>query len=401
MDLQFTADEIAFRNEVRAFIRDNLPREIHDHMRRGYTARKQDTVAWHRILNARHWAAPSWPKEWGGPGWTPVQRMIFAEENLLAAAPEPWPANSNLMGPAVIQFGSERQKKRFLAPAANMDEFWSQGFSEPNAGSDLAALRTAAVRDGDDYVINGQKIWTTNAHWSDWCFAIVRTDPKAAKPQQGISFILIDMKSPGITIRPIISIDGYHHLNEVFFDDVRVPAWQLVGEENRGWDIAKFLLGNERIGIARLGRSRERLRFALEKARGQRSRGKPLIEDSGFRRRVAELEVELKALEITQLRLVSAHDKAHGDGKPDPLSSVLKIKGSELIQAASELVMDVGGPLSMPIWAQELEALTNSPEHPDWTTPSTALYLHLRAASIYGGSNEIQKNILAKAVLGL
>jgi alkylation response protein AidB-like acyl-CoA dehydrogenase len=306
-----------------------------------------------------------------------------------------------MIGPVLIQFGTEEQKQRFLPRAANLDDWWCQGFSEPGAGSDLAALKTAAKRDGDDYVVNGQKIWTSTAHVADWCFVLVRTDPNAPKRQEGISFLLVDMKTPGITVRPIISIDGTHHLNEVFFDDVRVPVAMRVGPENKGWDVAKFLLGNERTGIARLGKSKERVKFAKEAAHDVRAGGRPLIDDFEFRRRVAQLEVDIKALEITQLRVVSAHDKA-GDGKPDPLSSVLKIKGTELLQLTSELVMDVGGPQSMPDWALELAALSNEPElGPEWAAEATRSYLMLRAASIYGGTNEIMKNIVAKAVLGL
>ena len=401
MDLRFSADELAFRDELRAFIRDNLPADIRDKMRLGYGAEKEDTIRWQRILNKKHWAAYSWPKEWGGPGWTPVQRMMFLEENQMSNAPDMQVFNVTMIGPVLIQFGTDEQKKRFLPRAANVDDWWCQGFSEPGAGSDLAALKTAAKRVGDDYVVNGQKIWTSTAHMADWCFLLVRTNPNAAKRQEGISFLLVDMKTPGITVRPIISIDGTHHLNEVFFDDVRVPVSMRVYEENKGWDVAKFLLGNERTGIARLGRSKERLSFAKEAARDVRSGGGALIDDFAFRQRVAQMEVDITALELTQLRVVSAHDKA-SDGRPDPLSSVLKVKGTELLQAASELVMDVGGPLSMPDWALELEALSNEPElGPSWATDATRSYLMLRAASIYGGTNEIMKNIVSKAVLGL
>src|SRR5579863_2181194 len=401
MDLRFTPEEQAFREEVRAFIRDNLPAEIRERMRLGYSPRKQDTVAWQRILNTRGWATMSWPKEWGGPGWTSVQKMIFLEENQLAPAPEVSSFNITMLGPVLIQFGTEEQKKKFLPRAANLDDWWCQGFSEPGAGSDLASLKTAAKRDGDHYVVNGQKIWTSTAHHADWCFLLVRTNPNAAKRQEGISFLLVDMKTPGITVRPIISIDGSHHLNEVFFDDVRVPVSLRVGDENRGWDVAKFLLGNERTGIARLGKSKERVAVAKQMAREMRANGRPLIEDPEFRRRVAQLETDIKALEITQLRVVSAHDKAKG-GRPDPLSSVLKVKGTELLQATTELAMDVGGPLAMPDWIDELDALSNEPElGPAWAAEATRSYLFLRAASIYGGTNEIQKNILTKAVLGL
>src|SRR6185312_522275 len=368
MDLGFSSEETAFRDDLRAFYRVSLPDDLRENMRLGHGSEKEDTIRWQRILNKQGWAAYSWPKQWGGPGWTPVQRMIFLEENQMAPAPDMQVFNVTMIGPVLIQFGTEEQKKRFLPRAANVDDWWCQGFSEPGAGSDLAALKTAAKLDGDHYVVNGQKIWTSTAHMADWCFLLVRTNPNAAKRQEGITFLLVDMKTPGITVRPIISIDGTHHLNEVFFDDVRVPVGMRVYEENKGWDVAKFLLGNERTGIARLGRSKERLSFAKEAARDVRSGGRPLIEDFAFRQRVAQMEVEITALDLTQLRVVSAHDKAR-DGKPDPLSSVLKVKGTELLQAASEMVMDVGGPLSMPDWALELEALSNEPElGPSWAT---------------------------------
>jgi alkylation response protein AidB-like acyl-CoA dehydrogenase len=401
MDLRFTPEEQAFREEVRAFIRDNLPKDIRERMYLGDKASKEDIVSWQRILNKKGWAAMGWPKEYGGPGWTPIQKMIFLEENLLAPAPELSGFNITMIGPVLIQFGTEAQKKKFLPRAANLDDWWCQGFSEPGAGSDLASLKTSAKRDGDHYVINGSKIWTSTAHMADWVFLLVRTNPNARKRQEGISFILLDMKTPGITVRPIISIDGAHHLNETFYDDVRVPVENLVYEENKGWDVAKFLLGNERVGIARIGKSKERLRFAVEHARDMRAGGKPLIQDPAFRQRVAQLEVDVKALEITQNRVVSAAARQQ-DGKPDPLSSALKIKGSELQQLTTELAMDVGGPLSMPFWHKNGETLSNEPElGPDWASEATAAYLFLRAASIYGGSNEIQKNILTKAVLGL
>src|SRR3954470_17259342 len=371
MDLRFTADELAFRDELRAFFRDNLPGDIRERMRLGHGPTKDDIVTWQRILNRRNWAAYNWPKEYGGPGWTPMQRMIFLEENQLAPAPEVSSFNITMIGPVLIQFGTEEQKNRFLPRAANVDDWWCQGFSEPGAGSDLAALKTGAKRVGDEYIVNGQKIWTSTAHMADWCFCLVRTDPNAPKRQEGISFLLIDMKTPGITVRPIISIDGTHHLNEVFFDDVKVPVSMRVGPENKGWDVAKFLLGNERTGIARVGRSKERVRTAREKAREVMQNGRPLIEDWAFRQRVAQFEVDIKALDITQLRVVSAHDKAR-NGKPDPLTSVLKIKGTELLQSTTEMVMDVGGPLSMPDWAHELAALSNEPElGPAWATETT------------------------------
>src|SRR5690349_24694472 len=351
MDLRFSAEELAFREEVRGFIRDNLPDDIREKLQLGHKTDKSDIVRWQRILNKKGWAAYSWPKQWGGPGWTPIQRMMFLEEIQTFPAPEVNPFNVTMIGPALVQFGTEEQKQRFLPRAANIDDWWCQGFSEPGAGSDLAALKTAARREGDHYIVNGQKIWTSTAHMADWCFCLVRTDPQAPKRQEGISFLLIDMQTPGITVRPIISIDGTHHLNEVFFDDVKVPVAMRVGPENKGWDVAKFLLGNERSGIARLGKSKERVRFAREAAADLRAGGRPLIEDGEFRRRIAQLETDIKALEITQLRVLSAQKE--GESKQDPLTAVLKVKGTELLQATSELVMDTGGPLSMPDWAQE------------------------------------------------
>ncbi|MBN8930261.1 MAG: pimeloyl-CoA dehydrogenase large subunit [Rhodospirillales bacterium 69-11] len=401
MDLRLTPEETAFREEVRTFIRENLPADIRDRMKLGHPPRKEDTVRWQRILNQRGWAAYSWPKEWGGPGWTAIQKMIFLEENLMAPAPEILSFNVTMLGPVLIQFGTEAQKKRFLPRAANLDDWWCQGFSEPGAGSDLASLKTSAKRDGDHYVINGQKIWTSTAQYADWCFVLVRTDPNARKRQEGISFILVDFKTPGITVRPIISIDGSHHLNEVFYDDVRVPVENLVHVENKGWDVAKYLLGNERTGIARLGKSRERVNAAVDMARKVNSNGRPLIDDQTFRQRVAQLQVDIKALEMTQYRVVSAYDKAKGAGRPDPLSSVLKVKGTELLQATTELAVDVAGPMATPIWAEELAAMNEPDDMLEAGSASAASYLMLRAASIYGGTNEIQKNILTKAVLGL
>ena len=400
MDLRYSPEDEAFRLEVRTFIDANLPEDIRNRSRHGHGFRKEDIVSWQRTLNRKGWAAYSWPKEYGGPGWSPTQRMIFQEETMMGNAPEVSGFNITMIGPVLMQFATQAQKDHFLPRAANLDDWWCQGFSEPGAGSDLASLKTAAVRDGDEYVVNGQKIWTSTAHHADWCFALVRTDPHAKKRQEGISFLLIDMTTPGITVRPIISIDGSHHLNEVFFDNVRVPVANRIYEENRGWDVAKFLLGNERTGIARLGKSKERLAYAKELAREVQQHGKPLIEDAGFRRRAAQIEVDLKALELTQLRVVSA--KKNEAGKPDPFSSILKIKGTELLQETSELVMDIGGPLAMPGWATELAAMSNEPPHgPDWAPAMAGPYLMLRAASIYGGTNEIQKNILTKAVLGL
>jgi alkylation response protein AidB-like acyl-CoA dehydrogenase len=395
MDLRFTPEEAAFRAEVRAFIRDNLPPDIRERLRLGHPARKEDIVAWQRILNRKGWAAYPWPKEHGGPGWSAVQRMIFLDENALAPAPDLSPFTITMLGPVLIQFGTAEQKSRFLDRARNLDDWWCQGFSEPGAGSDLAALKTSARREGEHYVVNGSKIWTSTAHEADWCFLLVRTNQSAEKKQEGISFLLVDMRTPGITVRPIVSIDGEHHLNEVFFDDVRVPVSLRVHEENRGWDVAKFLLGNERVGIAQLGRSKERADAAKRIAR------RAGAVDDAFRARAAQLAVDMQALEITQYRMVAAYARQQ-DGRPDPLSSVLKVRGTELLQATTELAMDAAGPLAMPLWARDLATLANEPDELIVAAEGAARdYLFLRAASIYGGTNEIQKNILSKAVLRL
>jgi pimeloyl-CoA dehydrogenase large subunit len=399
MDLRFTPEEIAFRDEVRAFFREALPASIRRKMVEGRHLSKDDIVTWQRILNAKGWAVPNWPVEWGGTGWTPVQQYLFQDEMQQAPAPAPLPFGVNMVGPVIIAFGNEAQKKHFLPRIANLDDWWCQGFSEPGAGSDLASLKTTAKRDGDVYVVNGQKTWTTLAQHADWIFCLVRTDP-AAKKQEGISFLLIDMKTPGITVRPIQTIDGGREVNEVFFDDVRVPVENRVGEENRGWDYAKFLLGNERFGIARVGVSKERIRRIKELAALTQDGGRPLIEDPRFRQKVAAVEVELKALEMTQLRVVAA-ERNRAPGKPDPASSILKIKGSEIQQATTELLMDVVGPYALPYQPEPDEGWNEPPIGPEWAGPVAPTYFNWRKISIYGGSNEIQKNIIAKAILGL
>jgi pimeloyl-CoA dehydrogenase large subunit len=398
MDLRFTPEEIAFRDEVRAFMRTALPEPIRRKMVEARRLVKEDLVTWQRILNAKGWAVPHWPMAWGGTDWSPVKQYIFREELQQAPAPDPLQFGVNMVGPVIIAFGSEAQKRRYLPRIANLDEWWCQGFSEPGAGSDLASLKTAARRDGDHYVVNGQKTWTTTAQYADWIFCLVRTDP-AAKKQQGISFLLIDMKTPGVTVRPIQTFDGGREVNEVFFDEVRVPVGNRVGEENRGWDYAKFLLGNERTGIARIGTSKARIRRLKEIAALERAGDKPLIEDERFRMKIAAVEVELKALEMTQLRVVAAERDRNG---PDPASSILKIKGTEIQQAISELLLEAVGPYALPAETHEESERWNEPAiGPDWAGPLAPHYFNWRKASIYGGSNEIQKNIIAKAILGL
>ncbi len=399
MDLRFTPEEIAFRDEVRSFIRAALPASIRHKMVEGRDLSRDDVVAWQRILNRRGWSVANWPKEWGGTGWGPIQQYIFMEEIQMAPAPRPLAYGVFMVGPVIIAFGSEAQKRRFLPRIANLDDWWCQGFSEPAAGSDLAALKTTARRDGGEYVVNGQKTWTTYAQYADWVFCLVRTDP-AAKKQRGISFLLIDMKSKGVVVRPIETIDGGHEINEIFFDDVRVPADNLVGEENKGWDYAKFLLGSERTNIARVGVSKERIRRIKELAARVQVRGRPLLDDDIFRRKLASLEVELKALEITQLRVVAAERNRAGRGTPDPASSILKIKGSEIQQATAELLLQVVGPQAMPYGlGDDIGGALAFGEL--WEMTAAPTYYNWRKISIYGGSNEIQKNIVARSILGL
>ena len=396
MDLRFTPEENAFREEVRTFFRENLPKEVHAKLVEGRHASKQDLVDWTRKLHAKGWAVPHWPVEYGGTGWDPVRQYIFLEELQGFPAPAPLAFGVNMVGPVIYTFATEEQKQRFLPRIANLDDWWCQGFSEPGSGSDLASLKTRAVREGDHYIVNGQKTWTTLAQHADWIFCLVRTDPNVKK-QEGISFLLIDMKSPGITVRPIETLDGGHEVNEVFFDDVKVPVENLVGQENKGWDYAKFLLGNERTNIARVGVSKERLRRIRELASIERIGDEPMIRNPRFREKLAAAEIELKALEMTQLRVVAA-ERTREKGKPDPASSVLKIKGSEIQQTTTELLMEVIGPFAAPY---DEHGDDGSNETMDWTAQIAPSYFNNRKVSIYGGSNEIQRNIITKAVLGL
>ena len=391
MDLRFSDEDLALRAEVREFIRARLPADVHRKMVEGRALRKDEIVQWQRVLNEKGWATPGWPREHGGPGWNAVQRYIFLDELHQAPAPEPLSFNVNMIGPVLFTFGSDEQQRRFLPRIANLDDWWCQGFSEPGAGSDLAALKTSAKRVDDHYIVSGQKMWQGMAQHADWMFTLVRTDA-AGKPQAGITMLLIDMRSPGITVRPIATIDGRHEVNEVFLDEVRVPLACRVGAENQGWEITKFLLGNERTGIARIGMSKQLLRRA--KALAQQIEGDDgvLAQDGHFRAQAAMIEIELKALEITQMRVIDGMGE-HA-AKPDARSSILKVKGTELRQAASELLLQVAGP----------QAARSADEFDDDADPLStvaATYYTLRAASIYGGSNEVQKNILAKTVLGL
>ncbi|WP_063062146.1 acyl-CoA dehydrogenase family protein [Nocardia sienata] len=390
MKLTLSPDEVAFRDELRKIYTTAIPAEIRKRVKYGHELSREDVVTSHRILNEHGLAVPNWPVEWGGKDWTPMQRHLWQDEMQLASVPDPLTFNATMVGPVIAQFGSEELKKRFLPATANLDIWWCQGFSEPDAGSDLASLRTTAVRDGDSYIVNGQKIWTTLAQWADWIFCLVRTDPNAPKKQAGISFLLFDVKSPGVTIRPIKLIDGGYEVNEVFFENVRVPADQLVGEENMGWTYAKFLLGNERTGITAVARTKVRIGVAKEYAAATRSGSGTLLEDPLFAARIAELENELLALELTQLRVVSNST----EGKPNPASSVLKMRGSELQQAATELLLDIAGPDALPVHAADIAS-------PEWAQRSGPSYLNYRKTTIYGGSSEVQRTIIASSILGL
>ncbi|WP_280462665.1 acyl-CoA dehydrogenase family protein [Nocardia carnea] len=390
MKLALSPDEVAFRDELRKIYTTAIPAEIRERVKYGHELSREDIVTAHQILNQHGLAVPNWPVEWGGKDWTPMQRHIWQDEMQLASVPDPLTFNATMIGPVIAQFGSEELKKRFLPATANLDIWWCQGFSEPDAGSDLASLRTTAVRDGDSYIVNGQKIWTTAGQWADWIFCLVRTDPNAPKKQAGISMLLFDVKSPGVTIRPIKLIDGGYEVNEVFFENVRVPADQLVGEENMGWTYAKFLLGNERTGITAVGRTKVKIGVAKEYAAATKSGSGTLLEDPLFAARIAELENELLALELTQLRVVSNST----EGKPNPASSVLKMRGSELQQAATELLLDIAGPDALPVGAGDIAS-------PDWAQRSGPSYLNYRKTTIYGGSSEVQRTIIASSILGL
>jgi alkylation response protein AidB-like acyl-CoA dehydrogenase len=390
MNLDFTDAENAFRAEVRAFVREQLPQAIRDKVANGLHLARKEHLQWQRLLFERGcWNCPGWPKAFGGPGWSPVEQYIFEEECALGGAPRLVPFGSKMVAPVIMQFGSPWQQQRFLPKILAAEEWWCQGYSEPGAGSDLASLRTRAVKQGDRYVVNGQKTWNTLGQHADWIFCLVRTDPEA-KAQRGISFLLIDMKSPGITVRPILTLDGAHEVNEIWFEDVAVPAENLVGEENKGWTCAKFLLGFERSNIAGIGIAKRELARLKKIAAAETKHGKPLIGDPLFAARVAEIEIELMALEITNLRVLSAEAE---NKAPGPEASILKVKGTELQQAISELVLQAVGPYALPFGGA-----APGPAH---AANRAAQYLNLRKLSIYGGSNEIQKNIVAQMILEL
>ncbi len=398
MDLTFTPEEQAFREEVRRFLERSLPPALREKVLEGLHVAAEETVAWQRTLHAQGWGGPSWPAGFGGTGWDPVRQYIFEEECAAAGAPRLLPFGLKMVGPVIMRFGSPAQQRRHLPRILSGDDWWCQGYSEPESGSDLASLRTRAERQGDHYLVNGQKTWITLAHHANWIFCLVRTD-RAAKPQAGISFLLIDMRTPGVTVRPIVMLDGGHEVNEVWFEDVKVPVENLVGEENKGWTYAKFLLGHERTNIAGIGASKRELQRLKRIAATERKRGRPLLEDPYFAARLAQVEIELMALEITNLRVLSAEAEQRA---PGPEASLLKIKGTEIQQALTELMVQAVGPYALPYRLEALEGgFQGEPVGPAYAAPLAATYLNMRKTSIYGGSNEIQKNIITQLILGL
>ena len=397
MDLNFTPEEEAFRREVQTFLQEKLPEHISSKVRAGKRLSKADLEQWHAILNEKGWLASHWPIEHGGTGWTPLQSFIFENECTMAGAPRIVPFGLSMLGPVLIKYGNEEQKRYWLPRILNGEDWWCQGYSEPGAGSDLASVKTTAVRDGDHYIVNGQKTWTTLGQHANMIFCLVRTR-KEGKPQEGISFLLIDMNSPGVEVRPIITLDGEHEVNEVFFSDVRVPVENLVGEENRGWTCAKYLLTYERTNIAGVGQSTASLAKLKHIAATQRKNGKPLDQDPAFAARMAHVEIELENMRTTNLRVIAA---VSAGGAPGAESSMLKIRGTEIRQEISSLTRRAMGPYARPFIAEALEgdgALHVGPEGAD---VAAAQYFNLRKLSIFGGSNEIQKNIISKMILGL
>ena len=397
MQLEFSPAEIAFQKEVRTFIAENYPENLRSVQDEGHDLSKEDFLSWHRILAKKGWIAPAWPVEYGGTGWTATERFIWSEELAAADCVGTMPFGLSMVGPVIYTFGTPEQKAKFLPGILSGDDWWCQGYSEPGAGSDLASLRTKAVRDGDDYVVNGQKTWTTMAQHADWGFFLVRTDSDA-KAQEGISFLLIDMKTPGVTVRPIITLGGEHEVNEVWLEDVRVPVANRVYEENKGWTCAKFLLAHERTGIAAVARSKRGVEKIKAIARTEQDGDRPLIANPFFKRKISELEIDLTALEFTELRSLAG--EASGKG-PGPESSSLKIKGSEIQQRITELALEAVGHYGAPYFRGFGEGDNEHPIGPDYAHRAAPTYFNTRKTTIYGGSNEIQRNIIAKMVLGI
>jgi hypothetical protein len=393
MELRLSPEDAAFRDEVRAFIADNYPAEMRVPNPETDLSKEQ-MLLWHRILHKKGWIAPLWPKEYGGPGWSITRRFIFEQETTRAGTLPPLAFSVTMVGPVIYTFGNEAQKKKFLPRILSGEDWWCQGYSEPGSGSDLASVRTKAVRDGDHYIVNGHKTWTTLAQHADWIFCLVRTDAKA-KAQSGISFLLIDMKSPGVIVRPIVTIDGSHEVNDVFLENVRVPVENLIGEENKGWTYAKFLLGNERTSMAGIGRSTRGLDKLKKIVKAEIAEDDPAHLE--FVRDIARIELDVLALEATELRIVA--QMARGID-PGPAASLFKIRGTEIFQNITELTHRAMGNYGLAIREHPVSANHVMPG-PDYGHTASEKYLNSRKLSIYGGSNEIQRNIIAKAVLGL
>ena len=398
MDLAFTPEEQAFREEVRAWVQSNLPKEISHKVHNALRLTRDDLQGWAKILGKKGWLGFGWPKEFGGPGWTAVQKHLFEEECALAGAPRIIPFGPVMVAPVIMAFGNPEQQKRFLPGIASGEVWWSQGYSEPGSGSDLASVKTRAERVGDKYIVNGQKTWTTLGQHGDWMFNLVRTSNEG-KPQTGISFLLIDMKSPGVTVRPIKLLDGGHEVNEVFFTDVKVPVENLVGEENKGWTYAKYLLTYERTNIAGIGYSVAGLEKLKVIAAKVMKNGKPLDQDPLFAARMAQVEIDLENMKTTNLRVIAA---VAGGGVPGAESSMLKIRGTEIRQEILSLIRRAVGPYALPfIEEAQYEGYADEPVGPKEAATAAANYFNYRKLSIFGGSNEIQKNIISKMILGL
>ena len=398
MNLDFSPEEITFRNEVREFIRENYPKELEGIGSREDLTR-EEFLAWHKVLGKKGWSTPAWPEKYGGTGWTSTQRYIWSEENARVDALMPLPFGVSMVAPVIYTFGNEEQKARHLPGIRSGEVWWCQGYSEPGAGSDLASLKTTAVRDGDHYVLNGQKTWTTLAQHADWGFFLCRTYPTAKKPQEGISFILVDMNTPGIEVKPIKLIDGTHEVNETWLTDVRVPVENLVGTENEGWTYAKFLLAHERSGIAGVARSKRGVERLRSIASEELVDGQPLLQSQDFARKISQLEIDLTALEFTELRTLAS--EAAGKG-PGPESSILKVKGTEIQQRLTELTLEAVGNYGAPYgYGMENTGNDGFGVGPDHANFAAETYFNMRKTSIYGGSNEIQRNIISKMILGL
>ena len=395
MDLNYTAEQEAFRHDVDRFLAENLPDDIRQRVQERLRLTRDMIQRWQKILYNQGWGAPNWPTEFGGTGWSAIQQLIFEEECALAGAPRQLDFGLRMVAPVIMNFGSREQQERFLPGILSGDDWWCQGYSEPDAGSDLASLRTSAARDGDHYIVNGQKTWTTLGQYADWIFCLVRTSSEG-KPQEGISFLLIDMNTPGVDVKPIITLDGEHEVNDVFFDNVRVPLENLVGEENRGWTYAKFLLGHERTGLANVAQWKALMRRLKQVARTERDGERPLIQNSRFRDRLARLDIELRALDLTVLRVLT------NESGPGPEASILKIKGTEVGQELFELLMEATGEDAIAHIPDALE-----PEYDGVrigtqnAAPAAGDYFNMRKLTIFGGTNEVQRNIIAKQVLGL